>query len=169
MGQTCCFDTDMISYLLIPNSKDPNWPERHKVVRILFDDLRSKKVDFYLPSLVVFELLMTYEEPDKRRELHHLLTETFKIASFDISSAEVGAELLSKIGYQKKHPDIAGETRKLYKTDAKILAIAISINAEILYTNNPKDFSKIADGRLRILGIQDLPIQDELFSSYTDS
>lgn len=167
MGQICCFDTNMISYYLIPNSNDPTWPERSKVVENLMNELNSKKAEIFLPSLVLFELLMAYEDPGKRQELFKLLTEMFKIASFDIYSATVGADILSESGYQAKNPSLPGETRKIYKIDSKILATAIALKADVLYTNNARDFKSLANNRIKIIGIEDLPSQGELFTDTT--
>lgn len=162
MTKICCFDTNMISYLLIPNPNDPNWEERSKVIDKLINELISNKTEFYLPSIVLFELLMAYEEEEKRHELFILLTEMFRVASFDISSAIIGAEILSVNGFHSTHPKPFEGSRQLIKTDAKILATAVGIHSDTLYTNNKADFSQLAEGRIILIGLEDLPYQPKL-------
>lgn len=163
MPEICCFDTDVVSCYLVQKPEDPHWVQQNQRAKSLFDLLKKEKTDFYIPSIVLMEILFAFPELDKRHDMHKKLLETFKVANFAPGCAELVPDLLFSNGYEKLNTSLSRKERGIIKEDTKILATALYLGAKTLYTNNKKDFQKIADGRIFLVSLDDIPIQESLF------
>lgn len=164
MPDICCFDTDVVSCYLVQKPGDTHWVEQNRRAKSLFDLLKKEKTDFYIPSIVLMEVLLAFPEPDRRYDIHKKLLEIFKIANFTPHCAEVVPELLFNNGFKELSTTLPRKERECIKEDNKILATALCLGAKTLYTNNKKDYQKWADGRISLVSLDEIPIQESLFN-----
>ena len=163
MQEICCFDTDVVSCYLVQKPGDPHWVEQNQRANSLFDNLKNEKTDFYIPSIVLMEILLAFPEPDRRNDVHKKILEIFKIANFTPHCAEVVPELLFNNGFKELSTLLPRKERECVIEYNKILATALCLGAKTLYTNNKKDFQKWAAGKINLVSLDEIPIQESLF------
>lgn len=164
MTDICCLDTNVLSYYFFSESSDPDINKKHKLADYLVTELHKKRTIIYIPSIVVLEFLLCLKTKEQRNMALAYLEKSFRICDFDLICAADGAETLIDAGvfFSSNRPD--KDARNALKTDAHILASAIGIKAQTLYTQNIKDFQKLAGNRIKICGLpENIPMQDGLF------
>lgn len=164
MQKIVCFDTDVISCFLIPKPSDPNWDEKNKRAMVLIKQLKKENASIFITSITVMELLLSYSDPNQRGELLKLLLETFRIANFDLSCAGKLPEIYFSNSIQSLFSELPRRDRRVIREDLKILTTALNLKASTLYTNNKKDFQKYADGKIEVVSLDEIPIQEALFN-----
>lgn len=159
--RTVCIDTDVLSCYLVENKRDANWLEKHKRAEFLFNSL--EKTEKYISSIALMEVLFSFESPDEKQELLQLVLESFRVANFDLHCACIVANDLSN-AVKIKDTKTPRKERGIIKEDLKILATALQLKADTLYTNNKRDFQKWAPDNLKVISLDDIEYQDSLFS-----
>jgi predicted nucleic acid-binding protein len=89
------------------------------------------------------------------RELE-ILQRNFQLPGLDVSSARLAAEL-QRGNRIREIQDEYSLSRECVKTDALIIAISIVNHASKIFTNNDRHFKVLAQGRIPIIGVDNLP------------
>ena len=157
MSDICCFDTDVLSCFLVPKPGDADWEQKNKIATTLINNLRYRKTEIYLPSIVFMEILLAFPDSIEREKVYTLMLSSFKIATFDSHCAKKVAEVLFEDDQPRLDSSLPRKERTCIKEDSKILATALELKANTLYTNNKKDFQRLANGRITLVSLDEIP------------
>lgn len=160
--RTVCIDTDVLSCYLVENKREADWPEKHKRAVALFNSLEKENAEKYVSSIALMEVLFSFKSPEKQQELLQLVLESFRVVSFDLHCAWIVANILSD-AVTISDTKLPRKERGIIKEDLKILATALHLKADTLYTNNKKDFQKWVPDSLEVVSLDDIEYQDSLF------
>ncbi len=169
MSDYCCFDTSFISYLFVTKSQEPDLERKRRKTEGFINQLRKSKSTLCLSSIVVSELLLAFPDKNERKNVLELILRQFQISSYDAQCAERAAELLFDNGYQESRNKSQTKERNYVKEDVKIFAVAMNDNATHFFTNDIKHFSKYANSQIKILSLEDIALQEQLFESVDSS
>ncbi len=157
------FDATFLSYLLYPESQAPldpltnqPVPRAKERVEFLIETLRRSKQKIIVPTPALAEILVVVP---KAQEVFEILCSSrwFEICPFDQKAAIECAEFIRAAlkNEEKKGP---ASTWGKAKFDMQIVAIAIVVGAEAIYTDDGDISRRLKDSRIRVIGIADLPL-----------
>ena len=148
-----CVDTNVLIWGVSEKKKSED-PELFEATKSFFQKIKSasSKQILVLPAPVVAEFLVGGDEPNKiESSLNDF--EGFEIAPFDVAAAKKYAEIFS-FGNQKRKNGKYEKSRNCFKLDCAIIAIAVSIRASCIYSQD-KDVGKLASDHIKVLKIPD--------------
>jgi predicted nucleic acid-binding protein len=123
--------------------------------------LKMKNLQVMVPTPVLAEFLVGATAT----ELHEMsiFEMGFQIPPFDIPAAKITADLMRDAHHVKAIREEYGIGNQCIKTDAMILAIAISRNAQQIITsdNHFKSLEKLSGGKIAVSGIPEIPANVE--------
>jgi predicted nucleic acid-binding protein len=114
-----------------------------------------------IPAPVIFEYLCGFDHAEQRRQ-RTALERAFRIPSFDGEAAAVPAELAHTRGLIGRVARQTGIDRQSLKVDFQIIAIAIVVGAELIVTHEVAAFQKMAQQRIKVIEVPDIPTQTEI-------
>lgn len=158
------FDTTALSHFLLIREREL---AEHEVATALVNDLYKNNFTLAIPAPCLLEILAAYPEEDRRLSIYEKLSEKFKIYSFNSRAAHIGAALLGPNFYRDFLSDISGEKdpdtliRDHIRTDLQIVSIAISIEAECIYSTD-SHFPLIAGDRIKVRNYSGFSFQHEI-------
>ena len=111
-----------------------------------------------VPAPVAAEYLQGFDDSERKEQLA-ALDRNFFIPSFDLRAAEIAAELSRRQEVRKLQEEW---DRQKVKTDIQIIAIAIAYGAEMIVTDNTREFRAIAADRIAISEVPNVEEQTSL-------
>ena len=110
-----------------------------------------------VPAPAAAEYLQGFDDKERQEQLA-ALKRYFFVPSFDLPAAAIAAELSRRSDvWDLKHAD-----RQKVKTDVQIIAIAIAHRAELIVTDNVKEFRAIAAGKIAVSEVPGVEEQQTL-------
>jgi predicted nucleic acid-binding protein len=161
MADLVCFDTQAIIWGI----KEEATPGQEFMIdrtKRFIKHLDEKRIKILIPTVVYAESLMRIP-----KELHpmiqNLVERSFIISPFDAKAASIFAEVWQK---GKENGTIKGlikegSERDFIKFDSQIIATAISLGAECIYSQD-SDLTKLANGLIDIREIPNVAEQPPL-------
>jgi hypothetical protein len=156
-----CLDTTVTIMGIKGTGGDEAAIERSKA---LIQSLRKSKVSIVLPTVVMSETLVRVPFADHRAFMDQL-QKSFIVVPFDTAAASQFANLWNIHKNHvfardaKKDPE---RTRAMLKADCMIIATAMAVGAECIYTHNTQDFNTFHVPGLKIRSIPDLAAEARL-------
>jgi len=157
------FDTTFLSLLLYPDARPPRDPSTKQPVerakdRIehLVETLSKARQKIVIPTPALSELLAVVKNPQE------LLAEInssrwFVVHPFDQRAAIECAELVRAVKKAPRKQDSSSMWAKA-KFDYQIIAIAIVVGAEIIYSDDEDIFRHLKGGPIKVIRISELPL-----------
>ena len=109
-----------------------------------------------VPNIVLSEIACIYTE-EKQVKFFNELPKGLIIGEFTLSTSRILARILhQRFFIEKKEYNNKGITKDKMKYDSMILAIAVDMGADCLYSVD-KDFRKYSKSYIDILGLDDTP------------
>lgn len=162
--QIVVFDTTVLSHFLFTREREL---AEHEVATALVNDLYKNNFTLAIPAPCLLEILVAYPEEDRRLSIYEKLSKNFKIYSFNSRAAHIGATLVGTNFYKDFVSEISGEKnpdtliRDHIRTDLQIVSIAVSIEAECIYSTD-SHFLPIAGDRIKIRNYSGFSFQHEI-------
>ena len=157
-----CVDSHIIIWGIREHAEEGQEVMIHRT-KAFFDWCKSNKTTIMVPAVVVGELL-TAIEPNHHTMVVNLLETGFDIPPYDAKAAA----LFARLWREKKNSGLVIEiqnemqaTRQELKADCMIVAIAISRNAEVLYSHDAK-LKRFANGNIEVREIPAIQVQETL-------
>lgn len=122
-------------------------------------NLRDENETIMVPAPAAAEYLQGFDD-DERQEQLAALERFFFVPSFDLPAAAIAAELSRKSDTWGLNERV---DRQKVKTDVQIIAIAVAHRAELIVTDNVKEFRAIAAGKIVVSEVPRVEEQQELF------
>jgi predicted nucleic acid-binding protein len=162
-GKVVCLDTQILIWGLKKQAKPEQQDEIAKAEYFL-KKCDEEKTAIIIPSVVIAELLAGIPLAEHGAFLG-LVNKRFMIASFDLPAAAIYGEYFES--WRAAHPDSSfreeGFSRVKFKVDHMILAIAVTRDANCLYTNDDELIAH-SNGRIEARKLPKvLPQQQPLF------
>ena len=161
--KTCLFDTNVLSLFFCINEKEMI---NHNLSVELVNKLKKDSVRIYIPSIVVFEILLACKTEIAKNNLLANIQKRFMIVEFGTRAAFEGSILIGdgtlKDYKQAINPDTA---RNVIKTDMLIVATAKQRGIDCIYTMD-SDIIRIAQ-KSAIVAIN--PLQTNKYATRTSS
>lgn len=159
----CFLDSSvMVDWLYVPDENSSEWRiEKHREAVTLINQLRKDHFLLCLATPVLAEILSGFETAEEQNHVLKGLRKIFHIYSFDIASARICTELLSRDDIFRTLIRENKDLRDHIRTDSFIIATAISNNAACIYSRDG-DFEKLAHGRVPIKKPSDIIYQASL-------
>jgi predicted nucleic acid-binding protein len=123
------------------------------------NSLRDHNEILMVPTPVVAEYLQGFERGEQVAQLKKF-ERYFFTPSFDLPSAAMAAEL-SRL-FERKDLDTSGDRRSI-KVDTQIVATAIVHGADVIVTNDTREYEIIAAGRIKVSNVPDVAEQTRMF------
>lgn len=158
---TCCFDS-MLLVWGIQQAARPGQEDRIPAVAHFIKRLQEAKQTVLVPAPVLCEFLAKIA-PERHPQVLAALAREFRIAPLDARSASLAAVLWQE--YRQSGEPVPSEeegSRTLIKVDCQIVAIAISNQADCIYSYDPH-LVKIAGKRICV---REVPTVDEQLSLF---
>lgn len=157
--QVICLDTNVLIWGVRQDTSNPK--QKHMVAhaRNFLEYCQTQNIQMLVPSVVVGEFLTMVEAQHHADVIKHLAS-IYNIADYDAHSAAKFAEILrdKKQKNIKEHTNI---TRTELKADIMILATAITMNADTIYTHD-KGLRALSKGYIKSADIPKTQQQMEL-------
>lgn len=118
--------------------------------------LRDENQTIMVPAPAAAEYLQGFDDRERQEQLS-ALERFFFVPSFDLPAAAIAAELSRRSDSWALDAD-----RQKVKTDVQIIAIAIAHRAELIVTDNVKEFRAIAAGKIAISEVPSVEEQQAL-------
>jgi predicted nucleic acid-binding protein len=157
------FDATFLSHLLYPASRPPLDPSTNQPVarakeRIehLIDTLWQSRQKIVIPTPALTELLAVAGNP---QELLDVISSSrwFEIYPFDQRAAIECAEFVRAAAKPRRKKGLPSAWAKA-KFDYQIIAIAIVVGADIIYTDDEDIPRLLAGKRIKVIRISELPL-----------
>lgn len=110
--------------------------------------------DIAVPAPALAEFLTGLTD-DKANVIQGICIKRFKIMPFDTAAASKYAEI-----YQGKK-SVIPNNRNLLKADCMIIAVAVTINADCIYSDD-EDLKKVAEGFIEVRPVPEIPFQPKI-------
>lgn len=157
-----CFDTNLLIWGV---QKVANAGQEYLIDRTarFIEHLDHQGAVIVVPSVVLGEYLLGTPKEEHAAVLR-VFTRRFEIAPYDAPSAGLAAILWQdlKSGELAQSEWLKGKARAELKADVQWVATAIVHGANVIYSNDG-DVEKIANGRIKVLEVPDIPTQARLF------
>ena len=159
MGRTVCIDTHIFLWGLKRNRYAPNPPELLERCDLLFKKLDKEKCRLFVPTVVMGEAMVLLNETERISLLYSLAEKELRLASFDLKAAQHFAIIQSRnLDIVKKMKEDKNYTAKHIKADIMIIASALSVDADLIYSNDA-GLIKLARG---FIDVYEVPPLNEL-------
>lgn len=151
--------------------KEANAEQGHMIpkTQAFLNYLWKNHYHILVPSPVIGEVLTPVPFTEHGKLLAQI-DKLLQVVPFDIAAAGKFAEMMSKYLENKElrgHRSEYKVLREVVKIDYMIAAIAVSRNAETIYSND-SDITKFASPFIEVKSIPDIPVQTKLFSESPD-
>jgi len=155
-----CLDNNITAFALRNDAHPDDQPKVEKA-RGLIGYLDEEEKIILLPTPVITECL-TPVPPQDRVQVQKAINK-FMIGTFDHRAAVKCAEMMHAITpAEKEYREEKGITKAQLKFDYMIAAIAITNEAECIYSED-EGLRKFCDGHITVRTIPDIPEQGNLF------
>lgn len=156
-----CLDT-MILVWGVRRECTPGQEDRLQAADALFEQFENDGTRLLIPAPVLSEYLVRVPRSQWEDVLSVFKAE-YIIGTYDAKAAMIAAELHTRRVETLKPEEIAdlGGRREL-KVDCQVVAVAMSNGADVLYSDD-KGVKHIADNRIRVVRLADIPVQPRLF------
>jgi predicted nucleic acid-binding protein len=157
------FDTTFLSQLLYeksrppldPSSKQPIERSRERI-EYLIEKLNAAKQKIVIPTPVLTELLAVSSKPQELLEEINS-SRWFFIYPFDHKAAVECAELI-RAAIKSAEKKNSSSTWAKAKFDYQIIAIAIVVGADAIYTDDEDIHRRLTGSRIKVVRISELPL-----------
>jgi predicted nucleic acid-binding protein len=158
MGEPICFDTTPLIWG-VRGESDRGQEHQIENTKRYIKFLKDTSKQIIIPAPVLSEYLIGASDT----EVHELevLKRGFQIASLDVASAQLAAQLQRGDKIRAIQEEF-GLERQCIKADALIIAIAIVSRASRIITHNERHFKTLAGNRIIISGVPETPEQTEM-------
>lgn len=158
-----CFDSMVLIWGVQGNETqvERGMVDRTRAFLKSLEEKGREKSTVFVPAPSLSEFLCGIpadERPAAVRSIH----ERFVVADFDAAAAALATEIWTKRAQVVEPGDRT--VKRVMKVDCQILAIALKMRAEVLYTDDKwlLGAGDLVDGRLRIETVPAVEIQEEL-------
>jgi predicted nucleic acid-binding protein len=154
-----CLDTNILIWG-IRSYSNPGQENLIEDSKALLEKLEKEKDRVIIPSPVIFEYLLGIGDRSILAKIQNELSKRFEIAPFDNLAAHICADIwLEKNNGQSVAPELQKFAPKAFlKVDCQIVSIAVSRNAEIIYTHDSrKSLLAFAENHIKISDIPPAP------------
>lgn len=155
-----CFDTMVVIWGVQGIARQAQRPMIARTKRYI-RYLSEKRVQIAIPTPVLFEYLVPFSAEQARAQAE-VIEQSFYVPSFDLPASALAAEILRN----RELVDAIRAEHRLHKealkTDAQILAVAITNSAEKLISSDAH-MPKLAAGRIPVTDVPGIDDQLELF------
>lgn len=153
------------SHILIWSIKEEATPGQEAMIpksKAFLRWLDETNTRVLIPTVIIAEFLMRIP-PDMHTTVSNLMQQDFLIAPFDTQAAANFSKIWQTNKEQKVIRELiaSGKTRQELKVDSMIVAIAVSRNAECVYSYDD-GLKKFANGYIDVKQIPELPEQKAL-------
>ncbi|MFL6199295.1 MAG: type II toxin-antitoxin system VapC family toxin [Thermoanaerobaculia bacterium] len=153
-----CIDTMVLIWGVQKKARSGQEEMVERTARYL-RSLQDENETIMVPAPAAAEYLQWFDDNERQEQLA-ALERFFFVPSFDLPAAMVAAELSHRSeawGFDER------VDRQKVKTDVQIIAIAIAHRAELIVTDNVKEFRAIASGRIAVKEVPSVAEQRGLF------
>jgi predicted nucleic acid-binding protein len=141
-----CIDTCILIWAI----REHVQPGREDMIprsKALIKDYADRSIQIMIPSIVLAEYLAEFDEQDQ--VVHRkIIADNFFIVPFDNAAAWEAGLLYDKA--RVKAVKANGTPKQCVHADLKIIATAIAAKATHIFTDNVKDFTSLANGKILV-------------------
>ena len=147
-----CLDSNVVIWGFVGEADRNNFDKLEKS-RQLIEECSKLGVNAFIPSIVLAEVVSGCENIDKAAKLYSGITKKFRVAPFDGFAAYHYALLWQrkKELQRNRNQNLSGR-RDALKADCMIIATAIALKAECIFTGNNevKVFRELAQAKIQV-------------------
>jgi predicted nucleic acid-binding protein len=156
-----CLDTNVLIWG-IRAFASPGQEQMLEDAKALVQKLDQENHRVIIPSPVIFEYLVGFDDRKRIKKVQDELSKRFEIVPFDSLAAYICADIwLEKNQGKTIAPELKEFGPKAFlKVDCQIVAIAKSRNAEIIYSHDSrKSLINFAEGHINVCNIPPAPLK----------